>query len=388
MTEKSRKPRSFSVTTEAPAGEPHGIANRRKTSASSRSARADEAPRKPRVIAPGPSMQFEPDEAANRNETGIDALTPPPVQPMKHGFGWGKLAFSAFAALAGIAIGLAVDSFIRDLFARNDWLGWAALAIAAVGALAVLVLVVRELAALARLRTLSGMREAADEVRQTDDLAAARNITLRIVALYGSRPETAHGRALLAENASDIMDGSDLIHLIERDLLAPLDKTARTLVMNAAKRVSVVTAVSPRAVVDILYVLFENTRLVRRIAEHYGARPGFFASFGLMRRVLTHLAATGAIAVGDSLIQQMIGHGLAARLSARLGEGVVNGLLTARIGIAAIDVCRPLAFDAEKRPGVNEFLAELVRFGNPPADASSASGQAAKAAGGDKQAAK
>jgi uncharacterized membrane protein YcjF (UPF0283 family) len=32
----------------------------------------------------------------------------------------------------------------------------------------------------------------------------------------------------------------------------------------------------------------------------------------------------------------------------RLGEGVINGLLTARIGIAAMDLCRPLAFRAVK----------------------------------------
>ena len=59
-----------------------------------------------------------------------------------------------------------------------------------------------------------------------------------------------------------------------------------------------------------------------------------------------HLAVTGAIAAGDSLIQQFVGHGLAARLSTKLGEGIVNGLLTARIGIAAMDQARPMEFHA------------------------------------------
>ncbi|MGO8315977.1 DUF697 domain-containing protein, partial [Rhizobium ruizarguesonis] len=61
-----------------------------------------------------------------------------------------------------------------------------------------------------------------------------------------------------------------------------------------------------------------------------------------------HLAVTGSIAVGDSLVKQVLGHGLASKLSARLGEGVINGLMTARIGIAAMDLCRPLAFRADQ----------------------------------------
>ena len=69
---------------------------------------------------------------------------------------------------------------------------------------------------------------------------------------------------------------------------------------------------------------------------------------------------TGSIAVGDSLVQQIVGHGLAAKLSARLGEGVVNGLMTVRIGIAAMDTTRPLPFIAEKRPGMGEFLGALA----------------------------
>ena len=133
--------------------------------------------------------------------------------------------------------------------------------------------------------------------------------------------------------------------------------------MASAKRVSIVTAVSPRALIDLAFVLMENLRLIRRLSQLYGGRPGLLGFMRLTRNVLVHLATTGAIAVGDSLVQQVVGHGLAARLSARLGEGVVNGLLTTRIGIAAIDVCRPMPFGAQKRPKISDFLGELVKLG-------------------------
>ena len=107
--------------------------------------------------------------------------------------------------------------------------------------------------------------------------------------------------------------------------------------------------------VDVAYVVFEAGRLIRRLAELYGGRPGTLGFFRLARDVLAHLAVTGSMAAGDAFVQQIVGHGLAARLSAKLGEGVVNGMMTARIGIAAMETARPLPFSAVKRPGVERF---------------------------------
>ncbi len=137
--------------------------------------------------------------------------------------------------------------------------------------------------------------------------------------------------------------------------------------MNAAKRVSLVTAVSPRALVDVGYILFESFKLIRTLSELYGSRPATLGLIRLAKNVVAHLAVTGTVAMGDSLIQQMLGHGIAAKLSARLGEGIINGLMTARVGIAAMDLTRPLPFKAEKRPGISDFLGELTKFGAKPA---------------------
>ena len=45
-----------------------------------------------------------------------------------------------------------------------------------------------------------------------------------------------------------------MIRLAERELMTPLDQEARRLVSSAAQRVSIVTAVSPRALIDVLFV--------------------------------------------------------------------------------------------------------------------------------------
>jgi putative membrane protein len=66
--------------------------------------------------------------------------------------------------------------------------------------------------------------------------------------------------------------------------------------------------------------------------------------------VFAHLAATGALAVGDDMIHSVAGGGILSRISRRFGEGVVNGALTARVGVATMDLCRPLPFRALPRP--------------------------------------
>lgn len=297
-----------------------------------------------------------------------DELTDLPIAlPRRRRFSFGKLAAGAFGIFASFAFGLWADSVIRNLFTRADWLGYTATGFLALALAALAVVVGREVMGLMRIAAVQSLKaDVATMEAGTDTAAAAKSARVlvgRLTSILSHRAETARGRAALEATSSDIIDGPHLLDLAERELMTPLDRQARLLILAASKRVSVVTAISPRAVVDLAYVLFEVSRLVRTMAELYGGRPGTLGLFRLLRDVIAHLAVTGSIAVGDGLAQQVLGHGLAARLSTRLGEGVINGLLTARIGIAAMDLCRPLPFRALKRPGVGDFMSDIVATG-------------------------
>ncbi|MCA1493585.1 YcjF family protein [Sinorhizobium alkalisoli] len=292
--------------------------------------------------------------------TVAEALTPPEARPPRRRFSFGKVAAGATAILVSLALGLWIDRLVRDLFSRTDWLGYAAVTVVAVGAIAFLIVVARELAGMMQLTAIQTLKTDVAQAAASGNAKAARAAISRLAHLLAANPRTARGRARLTETEGDIIDAPHLVELAERELLTPLDRDARRIILSASKRVSIVTAVSPRALVDIGYVLYESARMIRAMAELYGGHPGTLGLLRLMRDVIAHLAVTGSIAVGDSLVQQVLGHGLASKLSARLGEGVINGLMTARIGIAAMDLCRPMPFRALKRPGIGDFLADLT----------------------------
>ena len=297
----------------------------------------------------------EPDSAA----LPVPVDTTIPARPRR--WRWGAVLWSAVSGLVLLGLGLTVTNLVEDLFARTPWLGTLGLLLAIAAGLALLAIIAREVLGLVRLATIETLRQRAEAVLASDDREAAKSLARDLLALTHRTPQLARARARLQGHLGDIIDGADLVRLTERELMAPLDDEARRLVAASAQRVSVVTAVSPRAAVDMLFVAINAIGLIRRLAVLYGGRPGTLGLVRLVRHVVSHVAMTGGIAMTDSLLQQVIGHGLAARLSARLGEGVLNGMLTARLGLAAIEVTRPLPFAELKRPALNDVVGAMLR---------------------------
>ncbi len=278
-------------------------------------------------------------------------------------FSLGGVLAAGFGGLVSLAFGLWTTSLIEGLFARAELLGFLGLAFGALFLVGLIGLAARELIAVSRQTRIAEMHLEFARARAADDRDAARKLVGRLVALYRGRPETARARSEVEEAARSIIDGRDLIDIAERALLRPLDLKAQAEIAAAARRVSLVTAVSPRAILDVVFVIAQVVRLVRRIAEIYGGRPGLLGLVKLARSIGAHLAITGGMAVGDSLLQQIVGHGIASRISARAGEGVLNGLLTTRVGLSALAVCRPAPFAVAKPPGVSEVAPFLFSKG-------------------------
>lgn len=330
---------------------------------------ADEQIRKPRVFRPedlhlaSPGAEAEPFDNAADAET-IAKMDPPSGFVIRrlmrfHRIGWGTVFLTALSGLISIGISIWITNFIVDLFARGGWLGYLALGLALIGAFAALVLVLREILGIFRLGRVAAIRLSGENALANSDKKRALTTSEQLERLFSAREELQWGARRLVDHRRDVLNARELLILTERELLTPLDRQARQFVSASAKRVALITAISPSAIVDVVFVAIENLGMLRRLATLYGGRPGFFGSLRLARLVIGHIALTGGIALGEDVIQQLIGHGLTARLSARLGEGIMNGAFTGRIGIAAIDLCRPLPYIEAERPRLRDFVAEL-----------------------------
>jgi len=307
-----------------------------------------------------PQADFYDAEIADPAERAAEAAQRAGFLPKAGRFSWGGLLVSALGALASFAFGLWLDSLVEGLFAKSEALGWIGVGLAGLAVFALLVLIGREIRAVFRQRAIAVLHRGLALAHEADDDAGAKRRVAELAALYAGRPETAQARQRLEGLQGEIIDGAGLIELAETALMPRLDAAARREIAQAARTVSLVTALAPRAIVDVVFVAAQALRLIRRIAEIYGGRPGLLGAFRLARAVGAHLALTGTMALGDSLLQQIVGHGVAARISSRLGEGVLNGLLTARIGLSAMAVCRPMPFVAQKPPGIADVAPFLL----------------------------
>ncbi|WP_300519683.1 TIGR01620 family protein [Aliiroseovarius sp.] len=271
-----------------------------------------------------------------------------------------RWVLSLGVALVGFVASVAAYDFVTGLIARSPALGATAMVLTLAFVLALLGLALREWIGFVRLRRVDGLHRKAEAALSHNSLPEARDVVAGLKRLYSGRDDVKWGLSRFADHAGEQFEAEDLLALAEVEILAPLDAQARTEVEAAARQVATVTALVPLALADVVTALTANIRMIRRVAEIYGGRSGTLGSWRLTRAVMTHLVATGAVAAGDDLIGSLAGGGVLSKLSRRFGEGVVNGALTARVGVAAMEVCRPLPFRRKTRPSVSALVSRAL----------------------------
>lgn len=345
MTEPRRRPRVFDaddpyVEPSVEETQPEGATD---TPGADRHADGDSAP--PRDEAP--------------DEAGDDAAqTRVPAEPSS-GWSLASAFVTVFLLLSSLAIGLWFSRFVSIALAREDWIGWTANALLLILAGILVIIVTREIIGLFRLARLGRMRRDAAEALASGDRRREQRVVKRLKGLMSGRAEYRWALASFREKERHQTAPGALLRLADTELLGAADRQARRVIYESARRVAVVTAVVPITFLAMLFVFYENIRMVRRLAGTYGGRPGLLGGSRLLVRVIFHIAATGAVALTDDLFGQFLGQDFIRRLSRRLGEGAFNGALTARLGIVAIELTRPCPYIDAKPLRARHVVAEL-----------------------------
>lgn len=261
--------------------------------------------------------------------------------------------------LAGSVV-LGIAEFITglpDALTGARWLdaAWRLLGLGVIGLGTAAML--RELVRLKRLKRHDRLRTALAELphrspRKAQKLAGRLQDQLRL------GEDDPHWRAFRAAQQPH-HNGEETLALLDHHLLTPRDREAQRLISRMCGETAVMVAASPLTLVDMALVAWRNLAMVDRLCRLYGLELGYISRLRLFKAVLHNMAFAGASELATDAGMDMLSLDMAGRLSARAGQGLSVSLLSARLGLRAQRLCRPLAFAPEAAPTVADLRRDL-----------------------------
>lgn len=171
-------------------------------------------------------------------------------------------------------------------------------------------------------------------------------------------------QAITAEHSDQ-----EQLQLFDRLVLTGVDKKAQQLIWRASTDSSLAVAISPFALADMLLVTWRSSRMLRELAELYGAPMGQLRSLAMLKRALAALLWAGGSELALDMAGDVLSSELTAKLSARAGQGIIAGLLVARLGYLAQQQLRPLPLAEAQKLNVSDLSKALVGRFNTATDA-------------------
>ncbi|WP_342639486.1 YcjF family protein [Proteus faecis] len=271
---------------------------------------------------------------------------------------WKRLLTIA-STLLGISVIAQTGQWIYDSWINSDWI---ALGAASAGGLIVVAgigSVITEWRRIYRLRQRADERDKAKELLYSHAMGNGRAFCEKLAKQAGigsQHPALIRWQSALHDTHND----KEVLELYSQLVQPILDKQARAEISRSAAESTLMIAVSPLAMVDMAFIGWRNIRLINRIAEIYGIELGYYSRLKLFRLVLVNIAFAGATELVREVGMDWLSQDLAARLSTRAAQGIGAGLLTARLGIKAMELCRPLPWIDDNKPKLGDFRKELI----------------------------
>ncbi len=297
--------------------------------------------------------QFIP--AAVEEEQSAESELETIIRPDKKRSRWAGGLLTIFTGLVGWQ---AVDTVINAI-QSGDWLSlsWsvfialiAGLGISAIG---------RELLKLRRLRHHFSVHEQSETLLKSDAVGQGETFCQQL-AKEGGITEENPAYVRWCNSINDAHSDSEILQLYEGMVVTQQDQQAKKIVAKLSTEAAVLVAVSPLAIADILLVAWRNFKLIDQLADIYGVELGYWSRLKLFKLVLVNMAAVGVTEVATDAGMDLLSIDLAGKVSVRVAQGFGVGILTARLGIKAMSLLRPIPWSNDTRVRIGEIRKALL----------------------------
>ncbi|MBF0446068.1 MAG: DUF697 domain-containing protein [Magnetococcales bacterium] len=252
--------------------------------------------------------------------------------------------------------------FVANQFSRHEILGWLFSVVAGGVGVTLLILIFRELRAYRSIQKIYSSQNQGIKLFSNNAHGNAISFTTDIMRFYVDRKELYEGWHSFQDSIDVNLQDREILDLFSKNVLSALDKKAYDIVVENSAVAALLTALSPMAWLDALLFFWRNVHMVRQISTLYGFRPGFFGTITLMQEVLAGMVASATTDFLTDEVAESLGNSVTAVLFAKAGQGMANGLLSARVGVQAMRFCRPVAFQSHENPSLKKVRAEMMKI--------------------------
>jgi len=147
--------------------------------------------------------------------------------------------------------------------------------------------------------------------------------------------------------------------LYSQRVLQPIDQQAQAIVAQRAGETALMVVFSPFPLLSTVLTLWRNLKMMRDIAHLYGGHPSFIASMNLSMMVIQNLIYAGVSEVIANSIARLFDKSLSSILAGQMSQGIGSAIISARIGLKTIELCRPMPFAEDEQPKLKHIAKEV-----------------------------
>lgn len=296
-------------------------------------------------------------------EIQTDSATSPPIIPKERQASpwmWHWLWGSIFI-FALLALGMDTYLFIVKQLQQSIFMGVVFVGLLVVILTLILRLTWRSWQQFRRLKAVAVLQETGEKLRCSQNYGNAPTYLNQISEFYQHYPNFQQRLAQFHQTIQDDHTDGEVCRLFSEQLLHPIDQQAYQIIVKRSKEAALLVMISRVALLDTVLTLWRNMRLIRDIAYLYGVRPTFLNTMVLMRRVLESLVYANVSEMMSDSVTEILGGSVLSAVSWQITQGLGNGVMTARIGLYAMQACRPLPFSEEEKPRLKHIRSEVIK---------------------------